>query len=527
MHLIKLMIVDDEPLFREYIRTTMDFEAYGFTLCCEAKNGKEALELAMVHDPEVVLTDINMPLMDGLTFSEKLLEINPNISIVLISGHSEFEYAKRAVKIGVSDYILKPFEKEELMLTLLRLKDHIYKTLESEQSNVTQDTIKQSLCLSLINKEISFNPSLYEELNRLGIGIHSTNFLITTLSIDDIDQKWHDVEEKMLWRFAVKNVLNEILDEMYTYHSFYDYEGNIVSIIEMTSAIEELDVSFHKRLKSLINEYLGFGITLGIGTIHQGFEGIKESYDESITALNAKFLIGSNQAIDFRSLPKETKSFSFYNTATHEQCLYHLRRLDFENAHLTLTDLFNQTHQSMLDQGYTRMIYMSLISLVLSYLSQSGKNIDVVLGQDFSPYQLLSSKSTLEQWEQEVIHIFKKTIDYISTYEPSRASLVASKACDYIKTNYMNPELSVNDVATDQFINQTYLRTMFKEEMNLTVSDYITKIRLENAREMLKKKQYLLADIAEKVGYSDASYFSKSFKKFFGLSPSQFERSIL
>jgi len=521
------MIVDDEPLFREYIRTTFDFESYGFSLCCEAKNGKEALELVLLHDPDVVLTDINMPLMDGLTLSEKLLEINPDISIVLISGHSEFEYAKRAVKIGVSDYILKPFEKEELMLTLLRLKDHIYKSLESGYNSLNSDMIKQSLLLSLINKQVSLSTPMQDELVRHGIGTKSNFFLLTTLSIDDIDQKWHSLEEKMLWRFAVTNILNELLDESYTYHSFYDNEGNIVSILEMEGVDTQLDMSFHKRLKSLINEYLGLGVTVGIGTIHPGFDGLRLSYDESLIALNAKFIFGSNQAIEFQNLPKETKNFSFYTTTTHEQCLHQLRRLDFDSIKSLLMELFNHVHENLLDRAYTRMIYMSLISLVLSYISQAGKSIEDILGNDFSPYHLLSEKSTSEQWEQEVIHIFNSTIQYISTYRPSRASLVASKACDYIHRNYMHVELSVSDVASDQYINQTYLRTMFKEEMGLTVSDYLTKIRLENAREMLKKKQYLLSDIADKVGYSDASYFSKSFKKHFGMSPSQFERSIL
>ena len=122
--MIKIMIVDDMPIFREYLTSCIDWNAYGFELCCEAKNGKEALEKFEVFYPDIVLTDINMPHIDGLELAERLMESYPDVSVVLISGHSEFEYARQAIKIGVSDYIVKPFEKEELILTLLKLQDN-------------------------------------------------------------------------------------------------------------------------------------------------------------------------------------------------------------------------------------------------------------------------------------------------------------------------------------------------------------------------------------------------------------------
>lgn len=523
--MIKLMIVDDEAIFREYMRTSFDFESYGFTICCEARNGKEALSLMATHDPDVVLTDINMPLMDGLQLSERLLALNPDLGIVLITGHSEFEYAKKAVKIGVSDYILKPFEKEELMLTLLKLKDHIYQTVETGDIH-TKDQLKQSLMVSLLNQEMNPKLSLIEELKDYGLSKHSDQFVVATLSIDNIDERWQDPEEKMLWRFAVTNILNELMDNNKNHHSFYDYEGNIVSLIEVDDHIDTYDASYLTRLKTLINNYLGFSVTLGVGTVHPTIKGIRTSYQESIQALSAKFMLGTNKAIRYEDLGNKNQDMSFYNATTHEQLLHHLRRLDSDASIAMLESLFTEVKSRQLSKDYIHMIYMSMITILLSYIAQSGKPAEEILGKNFNPEKCLGDNKTIDQWNKAILELYTDTITFLSSHETSRSAAVASKACDYIHSNFQDNHLSVTDVATDQFINQTYLRSMFKEEMGFTVSDYITKIRMERSKELLGEKKYLLADIAEQVGYSDASYFSKSFKKFFGVSPSRYERSL-
>jgi len=149
--MIKVMIVDDMPIFLEYLRTTIDWETYGFELVCEATNGEDALEKAEIFQPDLVLSDIKMPYMDGLMLTEKLSEMYPQISVVLITGNSEFEYARRAIKLGVVDYIVKPFEKEELIRTLLKLQDNINQAIELKQEKKDELYLKrESLLRELI-----------------------------------------------------------------------------------------------------------------------------------------------------------------------------------------------------------------------------------------------------------------------------------------------------------------------------------------------------------------------------------------
>lgn len=522
--MIKLMIVDDEPIFREYLQTSFDFEAYGFEICCEARNGREALEMMEIYSPDVVLTDINMPHMDGLTLSERLMAINPDLGIVLITGHSEFEYAKKAVKIGVSDYILKPFEKEELMLTLLKLKDNIYESIEGDVPEKPERNLSQSLLMNLINQATSPSETIIAELKSAGLSLYSDRYIVTTLSIDQIDEKWDHQEDRMLWRFAVMNILDELMEGNTHHYSFYDYEGNIVSLTEIEDHKTGIDTSFIKKLTTLINNYLGFSVTVGIGRVHEGIGQIRLSYQESLNALSAKFLLGTNRSIHYDELQENNRDISFYDANTHEKIFHNLRKLDMLENEALLKDIFHKIHQRQLGMDYVRMIYMSLISILLSYIAQSGRNQSDILGNDFSPRDILSHNQQLQDWEQALLGLYKKTNAYFKSHEASRSAVVAKKACAYIDTHYSSNNLNVSKIAAAQFINQTYLRSMFKEEMGMTVIEYITKVRMNHARRMLEEGYYLLAEITEKVGYSDPSYFSKSFKKYFGMSPSQYEK---
>ncbi|WP_394925117.1 response regulator [uncultured Robinsoniella sp.] len=140
--MIGIMLVDDVIIFRDYLKSYVNWEEYGFEICCEAQDGKQALELYERYEPEIILADISMPYADGFMMTEMIMKIDPEIIIVLITGHSEFEYARKALKLGVYDYIVKPFEKEELIITLLKIKDNIGRVIELKSEKEALEAIR-------------------------------------------------------------------------------------------------------------------------------------------------------------------------------------------------------------------------------------------------------------------------------------------------------------------------------------------------------------------------------------------------
>lgn len=351
------MLVDDEPIFREHLCTTVDWQSYGFEICGEAENGKEALEKLEICRPDIILVDINMPFVDGLRLSEIIAETHPYISIVIVTGHDEFEYAKKAVRLGVKDYILKPFDSGELIATLEKLKDKI-------------------------------------------------------------------LEEKCKW---------------------YNY---------------------------LSSDYTNTGFCS------------KEAY---------------------------------------ENLLFHMKSRNEGKVLEELNLIFDCITEKKLSFVYSITLCSSLVSLCLSCLTESGKKIEEVLGKDFSPLEEIKNKNSIEDLKEWITGLFQKTLEVLHAGKTTRAGKIAEEAKKYININFNDPGLSVEKIAANLYINSRYLRKAFADNIGMTIVDYITGVRMEKARQLLENSNIKHAEIARMVGYGDAFYFSKCFKKCYGITPSEYE----
>jgi two-component system response regulator YesN len=360
----KVMIVDDEPLFRDYMRSKLDWASHGFRICCEAPNGREALEEAAQYDPDLAFIDISMPHIDGLQLAEQLKRTHPNMCIVFVTGHSEFDYARKAIRLGVQDYLLKPFNKEEFTVTLLRVK----KALDD---------------LSIYSDRTSLSPP---------IDIHTM----------------------------------EVIDTL----SFEAQETIILSL----------------RMR------------------------------------------------EFKALEDEL-----------HRVLQDIRRTDITS---------NSAHKYL----------GALLNLCLSFIIESGMTPEQVWGTAFSPEQQLNHFHSWDEAEAWVIELYRKSLRLRENIRPSKSYRLFLSAKTYIRENYHDPELSVEGVAQALFIDPSYLRKVFKKEARISAVDYITYTRMKEAKELLVTGQMKLSAIAEKLGYNDPNYFSKCFKKRFGISPSEFEQ---
>lgn len=416
--MIRIMIVDDEILFREYLRTSIQWGNYGFSICAEARNGLEALEMMEKEVPDILLLDINMPFMDGITLSEQVRERNYKTELVIITGYGEFEYAQRALKLGVVDFILKPFEKEELLMTLIKIKNRIMSTAEEKRTvRENMDLLRETFLNRLIESEIGMGEEQVDKtLEYLGYRKYLRAYLVSSIEIDDWQERWSDSGEVTLWKFAVANLLSEMVDTRGNHMVFNGPEDRIISMIEFydREEMERYDPFGLQRLCELVKKHFEFTVTIGIGHVQHGIAGIRTSYEQSVAALKRKPVAGRNRVIHFRDIGQEFKSMGFYP---------------------------NRTIQ---------------------------------------------------------------------------------KAQEYIQENYRYSDLSVEKVASEIFFSPSYLTLLFKKELGMTINDYIIKVRMLEAKNLIEHGDIKLSKVAEMVGYSDISYFSKSFKKFFGVPPSEF-----
>lgn len=385
------------PLFVEYLRNFIEWESYGFQICCEASDGKEALEKIETYRPNIILTDITMPYINGLELAEQVAQRYPEIFVLLITGNSEIEYAKQAVNIGVCDYILKPFEKEELLFSLLKLQNNISEALKNKNGQKELDYQKREEALNRLLLPDTDTASAHLQLKEAGISFEHEYFLVCTMQfVVGNPEEFNQINS---WKKIIIDMLSDKLTITGTFQVFRDLENNVVIILNFDSE-------------------------------------------------------------------QEMKSYRTYE----------------------LTDL--------------RKIIKAQLHL------------ETVIGVSEPCYGLDQVK---EAYAQSMFAAWGRTIN---------AREVTKRAKEYIRNHYMESDLSISDISRDLFINQTYLRKMFKEETNQTLSAYITEYKMSIAKQLLQSTNDKLSSIAAKVGYNDVGYFSKCFKRFYGVSPKKLSQEL-
>ena len=524
--MFKIIVADDEIIFREYLRTLIDWEHYGFEICCEARNGIEALEMIKEHKPDIALIDINMPFLDGLSLVEKINESGDNLSIILITGHSEFEYARKAVKLNVVDYILKPFDKEELVMTLLKIRGRLQTQLDKrneEKGNL--DLMKERFLNILISGELTAGEEeTRQQLRRFGADIVLEHNLVASIEIDNMYSLWSDASEISLWKFAVMNILNEIMGYGSRHTAFKGPEGRIVSVVELDENTGEAGcLERYRRVCELVKRYLDFTITIGVANPVKGVKAVRKAYLESLVALQNKVVTVNAKVIPISSIATEGMSIGYFPSEINEKLLIALRTNDSTEVALLLENIFKFIKEKRLSLEYVYIVVMGLVSLCFSYIYEIGKNVDQIFDRDFSPYTEIKSKGSLDSLYQWSRLLFQTVLDLWDEGRLKKSKIMADNVREYIDANYHDSSLSVEGIANVIYMNSSYLRKIFKKELNMSVNDYIVDVRLQKARELIGSGNIKLSGISERVGYNDAGYFSKSFKKKFGISPSEYE----
>ena len=309
-------IADDESIFREYLKTVINWQDYGFRLAGEAKNGQELVDLVDKKRVDIIFADINMPELDGLLEAEIIHKKHNDIIIVLVTGYNEFEYARRAIGIGVNDFILKPFSKDELLSILLKQKKRL-QILGEEKSlhRKEQKLLREFFLRSLIDEENMLNVmEVRQQLSRYDLTVKTENFRVSSIEIDFLYDKFKTNNEIRLWKNAVLNILEESIEIGVNHFAFLGAEDRIISVLELEDYNLDNNITMEEYtgFSENVKKYLDFSVSVGIGEVKSGLENIKVSYRQSITVLQSKLLYGSGKVMLYNELSREYQNIGFY-----------------------------------------------------------------------------------------------------------------------------------------------------------------------------------------------------------------------
>lgn len=519
---IKVLIVDDEKLERVLIRKGFDWEENGFVVIGEAGSGEEALEMVEKERPDLVLTDISMTNMNGLELSEKILKKSPSSHIVIITGYREFEYARRAVKIGVADFLLKPVSITDLSIVALKIKEKIIREKEERQEVIKlketaladQDIVMESFFQKLVEGEV-LEEEAKRKLHKFGFDKILTGYVVLNIKLRE--------KTEIRSMKKLKEVIRIVEEEVRTEHiSFIHYMHNIIVLLSIESEMESRDLA--DRIHRQIENAVGMESTIGISDRHQGIKNITQCFRESEKAISASVLQGRNRCITYKEFQgiitqnKQKKDIDWDDfTFSIENGLVE-KVQDYVSQYVTLS-----RGSKITDMEYYRLMTMDMLSKGATTLSKFGSGLNQITGED-TLYNEIRSINTVDEMEPYLLDSLIKIMDFHQRKKNRRGRKVVEDALQYIDQEIFSPDLSLNTAAAKIYSNESYLSRVFKKEMGISLMEFILKKRIEESIRLLNSTDMKVYEIAEKIGFRDPHYFSICFKKITGVTVKEFKK---
>ena len=517
MNKYKVMLVDDEEDVAQAIMRKLSWEEMGFDTPRYAHNGLEALEFAEELRPDIVMSDIKMPYMDGMELARNLKRLYPNIRIIFFSGFDEFEYAKEAIRLEAEEYILKPIDADELKAVFKRVHEALDRDID-EKLNVAKlenyymdslPLLQEDFFASLVEGRIE-DDRIEKFMSDYRIELTGPVYVaaIVHVSKSNIPEGMNPV----LLSVSVRKLLEERMDEKWGC-KFFSYQGSTVMIAQLPS---QKDASAFTddcdRLCRLAESICKANVTIGVGSTTENLSEIDTSYHGARDAVSYRVLYGHTKAINISEISPMEKDDS---APAEENTLLDVFKKAAEKY------IENNTKAQATIQNY-RFFVMELVSELYKFARTNQLELGDVFDLSSDVYSLASQMEPgeLSIWFTGVCLKMHELIDY-KRNDTTRSFV--SKAQEYVADHYADQDLSVDFICNYLGVSSAYFSTVFKKETGKTFVGYLTDYRMEKAERMLLETDEKTYIIAQEVGYSDPNYFSYVFKKQFGVSPSKYK----
>ncbi len=531
----KVFLVEDEIVVREGIKNNIDWEKEGFQFVGEASDGELAYPMIRSTKPDILITDIKMPFMDGLELSQMVKREFPSIKIIILSGYHEFEYAKQAIQIGVTDYLLKPISSIKLMEAICKVRDIIKKEAkekellqlykkEMEEKVVLQ---KKRFFFDIVQSKLTLS-QVIEKGNRLGIDLAASAYNIILFQVS-VKENPMDYSLDLI---SVKNRINALLKNNQEVIEF-ECENEIIAIIlkaDNEKYLEEILVKYRSQLQEIMKEKPDLEYFGGIGNTVFRISELQESYHIANKAFSARYFMKANQIIegsdwwktfsypdpiDMHAIDskKINKSFleKFLKNGTREEVS------DFVEEYFSGSGKVNMN--SLLFRQYTIMnVYFSVLVFMetVGYSKEeSVKELDNFSHLEEIVISIDSAKEYLKK-------LLEKAFLLRDTIARQKYGDILKRACNYIEENYHKDDISLNNVASFVNVSPTYFSAIFRQEMGQTFIDFLTETRMNKAKELLRCTNLKTTEIGYEIGYKDSHYFSYIFKKTQQCTPKEY-----
>ncbi len=531
---MKIFLVEDEWIVREGIKNNIDWAGHGYEFCGEASDGELAFPQIEKCRPDIVITDIRMPFVDGLELSRLIRKEMPETEIIVLTGHEEFQYAQECIRIGVAQYLLKPVNGGELLAEVGKLAEKIRERRQDEEIRKRYEeeqeerllAEKKELFRQMVTGGIS-SGKLWDRAGSLGIDLSAIWYNIVLFHM----QSLHHTQEEYSHRIVrLEGWLEKAAEESDVLIFDRGLEGKaFIFKADTEEQLQHRQDEFLSRLEEQLEQAGHIRYFGGKGKAVNRLRELPLSFETASHAFAHRFLMGESRILEggglAESLSSDEESFDITTIdpgqVDREKLKTFLKLGDPEEIVFFAEEYFRGVKDAMKSAIFRQYVAMDAYFAVVEFLhgiqveKEEAEPLDVASGV------LQTEESTM----QYMVRLLKKAMELRERSASSRYRDVTETVIQYIEDHYADSELSLNEVAAHVNFSPNHLSTIFSQEKGQNFVKYLTDFRMHKAKELLRCSSLRSSEICLEVGYKDPHYFSYLFKKTQGMTPTQYRQT--
>jgi len=529
----KVFLVEDEIVVREGIRNSIPWEKTPYTLIGEAPDGELALSMIQELKPDILITDIRMPFMDGLALSRIIKKSLSWIKIIILSGHDEFEYAREAISAGVDEYLLKPVSAQEMLRTMDKLAGKIDEekneilSIENLKAKIqsSTDILRDKWLYDFVNEKI--DPAAAIEKGReFGIDLLGRSYTAAIIGIICPAKKEEQLNSA---RKIIDSIMGNYSDNIW----FSENEKRYVLLIrevhgsDSGNQTDETIFNITNSIKHDIERGTDCTVAVGIGVSAGRLGETTRSYSTALKILNYMLQAGLSQIADSSMLPAEDGIFDPAKLLSINGDVFFTK---LKYASKKDIDAIVQEYIAMMGNTWGEnpmfiyFLFGEIIVAASKILESIGGDIKEIVPFSLNHENIQKAIGSPDRFEKAVKSLLSVLFEYRDSHTAGRYQSVIVKAREFINSNFSSTNISLYSTADHVGISPNHLSTVFVQETGENFIEYLTKVRIERAKLLLKTSNMKSVDIANETGFNDPHYFSYIFKKNTGFSPKEFRQ---
>lgn len=525
----KVLLVDDEPIALRGLEQLIDWEEIDCQIVGTASCAVFALEMIPEIGPDIIITDLVMPEMDGIEFISLINQRYPGIEVIILSGHGEFEYAQQAIKNNVCEFLVKPATEDELKQSVSIVAAKIEQRQQREQSSEKQKELlnrsipllKNQYMLDILKGEITDEAEARSKAALIGFLFSQ----VSAVGLLHIDTQKSDKD--IITNLLLKEYCQEYFDTIC--HAIIIMDGVFICIVlsDSENLVDDHRVfSYMEQLSDNIRTKFGISTTIGISPCFREVKDTPSAYTAAYDALMSRFFLGLGQVIH-HSLAVESKESGMYPYEAADSIITRIRyqeNLDVQELSNEIVDAFIKSagYNIEIIYQYCYQFCIRLMEVLQSMddgsLEQENNSLPEVLKK-------IRNKSSVQELKKYLAAIIAREVSLIDSFRKRKAGSIIDKVKQYVSEN-LSEDLTLNAVAAMVFMNPTYFCIFFKQSTGINYHDYVITEKMKQAQKLLIEDQMKIYEVSELVGYMNPRSFSDAFRRYWGMTPSNYLKAF-